>query len=70
MIKDYGKPELPADYSGPTWDTQTLQEEFAVQGFSAPFVFVTRKSDGRKGVLEFIHMPRVYFDSTGEFADA
>ena len=68
MIKDYGRSEIPDDYNGPTWDTQSLQEEFTVNSFAAPFVGVTRKSDGRRGLLEFIHHPRVYFDSTGEFA--
>ena len=47
---------------GQTWDTQQLQEDFRVVGFSAPFVVVIRKSDGVKGSLEFTHSPRVYFD--------
>ena len=67
MIKDYGR-EIPEDYSGPTWDTQSLQDDFDVNYFHAPFVGVTRKSDGRKGMLEFMHHPRVYFDSKGDFA--
>ena len=46
---------------GQTWDTQQLQEDFRVVGFSAPFVVVIRKSDGAKGSLEFKHSPRVYF---------
>ena len=29
MIKDYGR-EIPEDYSGPTWDTQSLQDDFDV----------------------------------------
>jgi hypothetical protein len=28
----------------------------------APFVIVTRKSDGAKGSLEFTHNPRFYFN--------
>jgi hypothetical protein len=44
-----------------TWDTQQLQEDFEVLGFLAPFVVVKRRSDGKKGTLEFKHSPRVYF---------
>lgn len=45
-----------------TWDTHQLTEEFTVHAFAAPFVIVTRKSDGAKGTLEFTHSPRVYFN--------
>ena len=41
--------------------TEELREKFDVIGFSAPFVVVTRKSDGVKGSLEFTHLPRLYF---------
>ena len=44
------------------WDTTELQRDFEVVGFAAPFVVVIRKSDRVKGVLEFTHRPRVYFD--------
>lgn len=47
--------------TGQTWTTEQLQEDFAVEGFAAPFVVVRRKSDGVKGTLEFTHSPRVYF---------
>ena len=43
------------------WDTDELREEFEVTGFLAPFVVVRRKSDGKKGSLEFQHSPRFYF---------
>jgi len=46
---------------GQTWTTAQMQEDFEVRGFSAPYVVVTRKADGVKGVLEFTHNPRVYF---------
>lgn len=46
---------------GQTWDTTQLQADFTVEGFSAPFVVVRRKSDGVRGTLEFTHSPRVYF---------
>lgn len=46
---------------GPIWDTAALQRDFEVEGFSAPFVVVRRKSDGQRGSLEFTHNPRYYF---------
>ena len=45
----------------PTWTTEELQRDFTVHSFLAPFVMVTRKSDGVQGVMQFEHMPRVYF---------
>jgi hypothetical protein len=47
---------------GQVWDTQELQKEFVVEGFVAPYVVVTRKSDGKRGSLRFQHLPRWYFD--------
>ena len=47
---------------GQVWDTQQLGDDFTVIGFLAPFVVVRRKSDGRKGSLEFQHDPRFYFN--------
>ena len=44
------------------WDTQQLQRDFIVRSFLAPFVFVTRKSDGAKGTMKFVHRPRFYFN--------
>lgn len=55
---DSGNQPEPAEQ---TWDTQQLQEDFEVLGFLAPFVVVKRRSDGKKGTLEFKHSPRVYF---------
>lgn len=46
---------------GQVWDTKQLQEDFSVKGFQAPYVVVTRKSDGVVGSLEFQHMPRYYW---------
>lgn len=48
--------------TGPTWDTAALTRDFEVLGFLAPFVTVRRRSDGKTCVLEFTHMPRVYFN--------
>lgn len=67
-IKDYGN-ETPGNGSreefealyGQVWNTQELQSDYDVIGFSAPFVVVIRKSDRVKGSLEFSHSPRFYF---------
>jgi hypothetical protein len=48
--------------TGQTWTTEQFREEFAVEGFMAPFVVVRRKSDGVTGTLTFRHAPRAYFD--------
>ena len=47
---------------GQVWDTPELSNDFEVIGFMAPYVVARRKSDGRKGSLEFQHMPRFYFN--------
>jgi hypothetical protein len=52
--------DLTADM-GQRWTTAELQADFEVLGFAAPFVVVRRRSDGRKGSLEFTHSPRTYF---------
>lgn len=45
-------------------NTDELQEQYTVNGFMAPFISCTRKSDGKKGMMEFLHNPRIYFDFT------
>ncbi len=47
---------------GQAWNTEELSQDFEVIGFLAPFVVVSRKSDGVKGSLEFQHRPRIYFN--------
>ena len=47
---------------GQVWTTDQLGQDFEVIGFMAPFVVVRRKSDGKKGSLEFHHSPRFYFN--------
>ena len=54
---------LEAAY-GQVWDTTELTEAFKVEGFLAPFVSVTRKSDGAQGALVFQHSPRFYYGFT------
>lgn len=46
---------------GQCWNTEELQREFTVHSFLAPFVSVTRKSDGVKGTMIFEHSPRIYY---------
>ena len=43
------------------WDTDGLQVGFEVHAFQSPFVLVTRRSDGVKGTLRFVHRPRYYY---------
>jgi hypothetical protein len=47
---------------GQVWNTEELSLDFEAVGFMAPFVVVRRKSDGKKGSLEFQHNPRFYFN--------
>ena len=47
---------------GQVWDTRELRNDFSVLGFAAPFVIVSRKSDGVRGSFEFQHNPRFYFN--------
>jgi len=42
--------------------TAEMTDAFTVHSFAAPFVIVTRKSDGVRGTLEFTHSPRFYFN--------
>jgi hypothetical protein len=53
--------ELEVEYSD-VYDTAQMQGLFQVHAFVAPFVIVTRKEDGAKGMLTFQHQPRYYFD--------
>lgn len=57
--------EIEQQY-GQVWDIKELQEDYTVHSFLAPFVMVTRKSDGVKGTLQFQHMPRFHFDFKAE----
>ncbi len=46
---------------GQVWSTDQLSQDFEVIGFLAPLIAVRRKSDGKKGSLEFQHSPLFYF---------
>lgn len=56
-----GSREYLEQKHGQVWDTTQLQQDFDVLGFLAPFVVVSRKSDGVKGSLMFQASPRFYF---------
>ena len=47
---------------GQVWDTPQVKLDYEVLGFLAPFVLVRRRSDGVRGLLQFQHSPRFYFD--------
>ncbi len=46
---------------GQVWNTEEMFRDFDPIGFMAPFLVVRRKSDGKKGSLEFQGQPRFYF---------
>jgi hypothetical protein len=47
---------------GTVWDVKQLYGDFKAESFLAPFIFVTRLSDGQRGSLTFQHSPRFYYD--------
>jgi hypothetical protein len=57
-----GQPHRDLEQAKQVWTPTDLSRDFTVHGFLAPFVIVTRKADGVKGIMEFVHSPRVYFD--------
>ncbi len=46
--------------------TEEMKEQYTVEGFGAPFVFVFRNSDGARGTLKFQHSPRLYWSFAKE----
>ena len=60
-----GREALEAQH-GKVWDTKEMSEDFTPIGFMAPFIIVSRRSDGVRGSLMFQHHPRFYFDFTEE----
>lgn len=53
------KAELVAQF-GEVLTTSEMQEKYQVVGFGGGLCVVTRKSDGKRGSLDFTHMPRFY----------
>ncbi len=62
QMLENGQPAHDASLAQPLLDTQQMSELYEVIGFMAPFCVVRRKSDGKKGSLEFTHNPRHYFN--------
>jgi hypothetical protein len=58
---DAERKRLESQY-GQVLDTAQLSQDFEVLGFMAPCLVVRRRSDGRKGSLEFQHAPRFHFN--------
>lgn len=62
LNNDPGSREALEVKYGQVWSTDQLTKDFDVIGFAAPLVVVKRKSDGKRGSLEFQHRPRFYFN--------
>jgi len=43
------------------WSTAELTKEFTVEAFLAPYVICINKKTGKRGTMQFQHMPRFYF---------
>lgn len=63
-----GQPEqdLAATPEAERMTTAEMTARYDVLGFAAPFVFVQRKADAVRGILEFTHSPRFYFNFVEE----
>jgi hypothetical protein len=59
--RDLAKEALAKDY-GEVLTTAETQEKYQILQFMAPYVLVTRLGDGKKGTLQFSHLPRYYFN--------
>jgi len=62
-VGPWSREQLESVY-GQVWDTDEVSRDFEILGFMAPFVAVRRRSDGKKGSLEFqVHIGhRFYFN--------
>ena len=45
----------------PVLSNNELLEQFEISHFDAPYVYVTHKSDGKRGTMVFVDAPRFYF---------
>jgi hypothetical protein len=57
--------ELEEAY-GKVYTTPEATEAFEFISFLAPFAIVVERSTGKKGTLQFDHMPRFYYDFRAE----
>lgn len=56
---------------GQVWDTAELVRDYEAEAFMAPFVVVTRRSDGARGSLYFQHgPPRLYWSWEEDLKEA
>ena len=62
---DTTRAELEERY-GQVWSTDEMTRDSDALGFMAPYIVVSRKSDGVRGSLEFRHSPRYYFNFQAE----
>jgi hypothetical protein len=51
---------LQAQFGDEVLNTAEMQEKYQVIGFGGGLCVVVRKSDGKRGSLDFTHMPRFY----------
>lgn len=47
---------------GNVFDSSEVAAKFELLGFMAPFVVAREKATGKKGMLEFQHLPRFYYN--------
>lgn len=52
--------DLEAKY-GKVWNDEELLVDFGVQFFDGPRVHVIRRTDGKRGTVGFVDVPRFYF---------
>ncbi len=45
---------------GEVLTSDEMQDRYTVEGFSHRFCVVVRKADGKRGSLDFTHLPRFY----------
>jgi hypothetical protein len=57
-----GQPQADLAQAKERWDHNEVRDAFEIIGFMAPFCVAIRKSDRKKGSLEFTHHPRFYFN--------
>jgi hypothetical protein len=62
MMLEHGIPQRDLAEAKQKWDHIEVARDFEIVGFMAPFCVAIRKSDGKKGSLEFTHHPRFYFN--------
>lgn len=53
--------ELEAEFTE-VMNTEEATDKYEFLSFMAPFAVVKDRATGQKGMLEFIHMPRFYFN--------